>query len=267
MGDILQVQGINEKGFGIIPKLVMQDKRLTAEAKAIYSYFCSYAGAGRTAFPSRNKIVSDLGMSVKRYYRHFRMLTAYGYIKAEQEKSDTGQFKRNIYTLMQEIPYSQNDNMEPCSHFPYTGKAYAQNDYTNNNSIKSNSINNNSLVSQDGQDVTDAIKRNIDYSSLAVTHKADIRLIDEMILIMVDCLTSIGDYVRINGDSKPRTLVNGILLTLTYENIEHAVDRFKSVSEPIKNKRQYILTLLYNSKMETDSHMQNLYESNKNGGY
>jgi len=86
VNDILQVQGINSKGFGIIPKLVMQDKRLTTEAKAIYSYFCSYAGAGKTAFPSRSKIISDLGMGINRYYKHFELLKKYGYIKAEQEQ-------------------------------------------------------------------------------------------------------------------------------------------------------------------------------------
>ncbi len=49
--DTLHVEGVRSRGFGIIPKLVMQDKRLTGDAKAIYAYFCSYAGAGDTAFP------------------------------------------------------------------------------------------------------------------------------------------------------------------------------------------------------------------------
>ena len=37
--DILRVEGINAKGFGFVPKLVMQDIRLTPEAKCIYAYF------------------------------------------------------------------------------------------------------------------------------------------------------------------------------------------------------------------------------------
>ena len=45
--NILLVEGINAKGYGTIPKLVMKDRRLTAQAKAIYAYFCSYAGCGR----------------------------------------------------------------------------------------------------------------------------------------------------------------------------------------------------------------------------
>ena len=44
--DILRVEGINCKGYGIIPKAVMLDQRLTIQAKAIYAYFRSFAGAG-----------------------------------------------------------------------------------------------------------------------------------------------------------------------------------------------------------------------------
>ena len=51
--DVLKVIGIDSKGYGKIPKLVMQDHNLTIEAKAIYAYFASYAGAGTNAFPSR----------------------------------------------------------------------------------------------------------------------------------------------------------------------------------------------------------------------
>ena len=39
-------------GYGHIAKLVMKDKDLTVEAKAIYSYIASYAGASDTAYPS-----------------------------------------------------------------------------------------------------------------------------------------------------------------------------------------------------------------------
>ena len=253
MADILQVQGINEKGFGIIPKLVMQDKRLTAEAKAIYSYFCSYAGAGKTAFPSRSKIIADLGVSKNRFYVHFNQLKEYGYIEVEQEHKN-GRYTRNIYTLCESVQCPQKQDTE----IEYPQKQCPQNEDSNNNSIKSNSINNNSQVSLDGHDWTETIRHNIDYHSFTISHAADQELIDEIILIMVDCLLSKGEYVRIMGEEKPRELVKSILLKLDYWNIEHVTERFKSVTEPITNKRQYILTLLYNSKMETGSHMTNL---------
>jgi len=150
--DILQVQGINSKGFGTIPKLVMQDRQLTACAKAIYAYFCSYAGAGKTAFPRRDKIIADLGLARDTYYRHFNMLRDNGYIKADQEHKN-GRLSRNIYTILDVVPATkknpEGDDLQ-CPKkqdtvFSDTVKQDTVIWYTNKSNIsKSNSINNNS---------------------------------------------------------------------------------------------------------------------------
>jgi len=276
LSDILQVQGINSKGFGIIPKLVMQDKRLTTEAKAIYSYFCSYAGAGKTAFPSRSKIISDLGMSKSRFYKHFDLLKTHGYIKTVQENM-RGRFQRNIYTLLEDVPCPQNEYTEPCPSLPCPQFACTQNEDSNNNSIKNNSFNNNSQSSQstkaDGRDTdgiaekiqiyTDIIKTNIAYPDLMQSKPFDTKLIDEIVEIIIDALVSESEYVRIDGENKPRELVRRNLLSLDYDNVEHVTEQFKGVTSRISKKRQFILTMLYNSKMETDSHYTNLVTSDR----
>lgn len=98
-GDQLRVEGINFKGFGILPKYVMLDRDLTIEAKTIYAYFCSFAGNGDTTFPGRAKILADLPMSKDSYYRHFHLLTEQGYLTVTQDKSQN-RFAKNIYTLV-----------------------------------------------------------------------------------------------------------------------------------------------------------------------
>ena len=104
LAELLRVEGVNAKGFGIIPKLLVLDTRLTAEAKAIYAFICSYAGGGNTEFPSVLKMCADFGISRNTYYKHYHLLIEYGYIKATQlhysgaaegEKA----YSRNIYTL------------------------------------------------------------------------------------------------------------------------------------------------------------------------
>ena len=145
MKDILRSQGVKAKGYGIIPKLVMQDKRLSIESKSIYSYFCSYAGAGDTAFPSVRKICYDFGISEDRYRRHFKQLIQYGYIEVEQKK-EKGRYARNIYTLVdkpievntRKTPYTENRGME---------EQCTENTVNNINSKKINNINNNQSVS------------------------------------------------------------------------------------------------------------------------
>ena len=100
--DELRVEGVNYRGYGIIPKFVMLDTDLTIEAKGIYAYFCSYAGSGNSAFPGRDKILADLDVSKDTYYKHFRKLTEEGYITVKQvSKGGKGQgFQNNVYTIV-----------------------------------------------------------------------------------------------------------------------------------------------------------------------
>lgn len=102
MGDILRAGGIYKLGYGTISKLVMLDHRLNMGAKGVYVYLCSFAGAGDVAFPFRNKITSDLNISVHTYYGYMNQLTEYGYITKEQQRKGT-RFSHNIYTINQFI--------------------------------------------------------------------------------------------------------------------------------------------------------------------
>lgn len=163
--NILLIEGINSKGFGFTPKLVMKDRRLTIEAKAIYNYFCSYAGGGNTAFPSVSLICDDLCISKSRYYKHFKLLTTYGYVSTTQTKEGYS-FAKNIYTLhthpkaleaQEELTCTQNkdtaqtqeelactqNEYTACTCFRDTQNKYTQNEDTNNNTYKSNNFNNN----------------------------------------------------------------------------------------------------------------------------
>ena len=84
--DMLQIDGIKCKGFGVIPKAVTLDPKLSIEAKAIYAYFASFSGGGNSAFPSREKILSDLKISKDRYYRHFNKLVEKGLLTVKKDE-------------------------------------------------------------------------------------------------------------------------------------------------------------------------------------
>jgi len=100
--DMLVFENIKAKGFGTIPKLVMLDKRLTAQAKGIYSYFASFAGMGTTAFPRVTTIIRELKLSKNTYYKHFNLLLELGYITVEQGRSN-GKYEVCIYRLMDTV--------------------------------------------------------------------------------------------------------------------------------------------------------------------
>lgn len=103
----LEVKGINSQGFGTISKLVMRDRNLTPEAKAIYAYICSYAGAGCTAFPSVSLILADLGMSRPRYYKHRKLLEERGYITVFQGERQGSRYAHNTYRINQYCEVSE----------------------------------------------------------------------------------------------------------------------------------------------------------------
>ena len=146
-----------------------------------------------------------------------------------------------------------------------------------NNDFNYNDFNHNQVsqsVRLDGRDATGRpdsrieeyiglIHANINYSDLAVSRPHDMRMVDEMVMIILDVVMSGGATVRIGGEDKPRALVAAQLMKLTYDDIEHAIEQFKSVGERIIKKKQYILTMLYNCKLELDSHYTNAVISDR----
>ena len=96
----LKLEGINCKGFGIIPKFVMLDQDLTLDSRTIYAYLASFAGSGNTTFPRRSKILADLQISKDAFYKHFGLLIKHGYISVHQQKGMQGVFGCNIYTII-----------------------------------------------------------------------------------------------------------------------------------------------------------------------
>ena len=157
LANILEVKGIHAKGFGTIPKIVMQDRRLKPTAKAIYAYFCSYAGAGSTAFPSVNKIIYDLNMNKDTYYKHLDVLKDCGYVTVTPNRAEGNKFDNNIYTLIFNpvaVAKVEKEEKKPCPKKSETGKkpfpkisdTEKSDTNINNNTINKNINNNNNAT-------------------------------------------------------------------------------------------------------------------------
>lgn len=93
---------IYEKGYGLISQSVMRDKKLSAKAKAIYAYLCSFAGSGddRVAFPGVQLMMDELGFRSKdTYYKFRKELEEAGYITVEQKTDAQNRFTKCIYYI------------------------------------------------------------------------------------------------------------------------------------------------------------------------
>ena len=104
---------------------------------------------------------------------------------------------------------------------------------------------------------TELIKHNISYLDLIGERPYEAQLINEFTAIIIDAIMTKNPTVRIGKEDKPRELVRSVMQKLNYYDFEHALDQFKGVSERITKKKQYILTTLYNSKLENGAHYTN----------
>ena len=124
MTDMLIMENVGAQGFGTVPKLVMLDTRLTAQAKAIYAYFASFAGAGTTAFPRRATIMRDLDIHPAAYYSHFNLLIKHGYLSVEHRKNN-GRFDVSLYRLAETVesaPLTRSGTSKAVSQKPISEK-------------------------------------------------------------------------------------------------------------------------------------------------
>ena len=89
-------------GYGIIPKKIMVDSRISIEAKGIYAYLCSFAGRDNVAFPSKKRILSDLNISENRYYKHRQQLIDFGYLVAQVQETENN-FRKTMFYIIQKV--------------------------------------------------------------------------------------------------------------------------------------------------------------------
>lgn len=96
----LQVEGVNFKGYGSVPKYAMRDRDLSITAKGIYAYFCAMSGSGNSTFPSLTTIQAHLQLGNRAYYTHRQQLIDQGYLLVSSKERKGGEFAQNLYTLV-----------------------------------------------------------------------------------------------------------------------------------------------------------------------
>ena len=256
--NILEVEGINAQGFGMIAKMVMLDQRLTIEAKAIYSYFCSYAGGGSTAFPSVSKIVYDLKISKDRYYKHFKLLVECGYITIRQTK-DKGKFANNSYRIMSKpVSCPQNEEMDsPCPENSDKENSDTGNQDTNINNININNFNNilDDVDDKRAREVEEVANEYKNYSSKKIT-PVNLKSLNKL-LDVVDKELLLYAIQKLEDVEKPMTYLKAIIKDYMKNNIstvKQAIEYDKVFKEK-KNKNNK------KNKSERKQKLEDLYNS------
>ena len=95
----LSVTGLMAAGYGRLSYMVMTDPRISVKAKGMYAYFVSFSGAGKVAFPSREKTLYYLKISTGLYQRTLKELEQVNYLKLVQ-RHENGRLGINDYYII-----------------------------------------------------------------------------------------------------------------------------------------------------------------------
>jgi phosphotransferase system IIB component len=102
------------------------------------------------------------------------------------------------------------------------------------------------------------IQEQVDYQNLLTSVKrGDKALIDNLVGIIVDVISTENSTVKIGEEIKPHAVVKSVYMKLNSDHIEHVVNKYKEQHHKITYKKAYLRTALYNAFLELDAHYTN----------
>lgn len=112
---------------------------------------------------------------------------------------------------------------------------------------------------QSYQAVKEQFKTQIDYEAICADRPYDRKLLNEIVSIAVDVLTSTAKTIRINREDKPTEVVQEIYKKIGKNAIDFVIDSIQNCGSKAVNIRAVLITTLYNAAMTTTSYVTNLY--------
>ena len=255
--------------FVMLDKTFLEDDRLSFKAKGILAYLLSKPDNWKVIVGNLVKYSKDGKSAV---YAGLKELKECGYYVKTPIRSEDGRRISRWESTVYEMPDSLLSDFQEIDNEEIENQ-YLENRERNNNYYNNKlNINNNhvslSVREEDKTDETDkknsventleVIHDNIGYEQLRQTNPEDMGLIDEFVNVMLDTLLSKNGVVRINGEEKPRALVQNQIMKVSYDDILLVLMQFRQHKERIQKKRQYILSMLYHAPMERNAHYTNL---------
>ena len=143
--------------FTQIPNEFIYCPNISPESKMLFIYLMSfdYSGEG-IAFPSKARIMKELGVGTTKYSRMMAELKELKLITVTQEKEENGRFAHNVYTLeniFEKVKEIESSGVRFCDSGEYESVEYGGGNQALNNT---NNINNTNIYNN-----TNNIKKDI----------------------------------------------------------------------------------------------------------
>lgn len=98
------------------------------------------------------------------------------------------------------------------------------------------------------------IKENISYDLLIKEHPYDRQVIEQLMELIVDTVSTSRGVIRVARDDVPAEVVRSRMMKLDSEHILYVIETLQENTSQIKNIKQYMLTSLYNAPLTIDSY-------------
>lgn len=273
--------------FVRVYKDFLESETMTAEEKLIFIALKSFVEFGRDedeVYPSMATICKITGMSRPRATRTINSLVSKGIVKKQRR----GLTKPNLYTIADypsmwsaegveerrqlldtEIPYTSDQLIselvrrgvlteEAVADKKIEPQSAATDSDPNGRLSIFSTINNITNKNKERQEYTMKYLHELfEYDVLVQRQEYGTEDLDSVLDIIYDALNTTKDTIRINGEEKPAAVVRSKLLKLDATDIEYAIEKFRSVTDRIKNPKAYMLTILYGAKEQRNLDVTN----------
>lgn len=287
--------------FYRIPKILFTEpefKEITAEAKIVYGLMLDRMSLSRKnhwiddqkrvfIYYTLEEIMENMGVSHAKGVRILKELDSVGLISRVKQGmgKPTIIYVRNFVSAdftKKEVRTSQKEKsgVHKKGSQDFTKKDCNNTDI--NNTDKSNtesfslSVDTEKPEEQDGEtegydlaefeeqpEIEEVIRSNIDYDSY-FAGRAEQEMVDNIVDILSDVIRS-QKPVRVNGSSVAKEIFRSRVMKLDADCINYALYRMQENSNPVRNVRSYILTLMYNAPLEMKTYYQAHYNSSLSG--
>ena len=268
--------GLKGAGYGLLPRMVMFDQRLSCTAKVIYAYLASYSGAGQVSFPKVSVICRHLGLSENSFRKHMKQLVDTNYISRVQRHIN-GRLASNSYhlndcpdmaaadkgrTIVVQYPKNsatvQSPKIEAAENQSAGFQSAGSETTTIISSLNNISLSNSPSINRrrhwtDGmtlQEIEESIGEGLELELYTPEMKTSFGItmsdaaIQQFISIIADYIYSRKPELKVRGRTYTRDEAICRLMGLSLEEYQAVYEQVSRVATPIKDRRKYILASL-----------------------
>lgn len=245
------------EGFTVMANHHLRDKRLTLKAKGLLSLIFSLPPDWDMTIEGLAAISIECSDTISGIIKE---LESAGYISRYRERREDGRYGQTVYSFFQK-PLNSNPVSKPNR--KKSGLVKPVQDISGQ--LSKEQLNKEEQI-KDSSDIlsinqTDSIDemmiykeivyKNTDYENLRYQTNPD--KLDELIEIMLECICSSSETIRVGKEDVPKELVKSRFLKINSAHIEYVLNCLDSNTTKIRNIKAYLKTALYNAPTTMNS--------------